>query len=198
MRPLLLPLLLLMLLMHQVGKVMSNSFADGVQVDSDYMNYTKKLTPGVYRLNNEKRLIDNLLKNYQVKFGRPVNNRTESVVVYFGIDLIQLIDLDEKNQVLITNVKSNYKWKDNGLTWEPADFGGVVDIRLPVDLIWTPDVVLYNYADTRLEEKREVLATIRYDGTVIWKPPSMFKSTCEIDIVLFPYDKQKCKMKFGE
>ena len=46
-----------------------------------------------YRLNNEKRLIDDLLANYQVKFGRPVNNRSEKVVVYFGIFLIQLIDL---------------------------------------------------------------------------------------------------------
>jgi hypothetical protein len=48
--------------------------------------------PG-YRLNNEKRLIDDLFKNYQVKFGRPVNNMTEKVIIYFGIFLIQLIDL---------------------------------------------------------------------------------------------------------
>ena len=52
----------------------------------------RPMIPG-YRLNNEKRLIDDLFKNYQVKFGRPVNNMTEKVVVYFGITLIQLIDL---------------------------------------------------------------------------------------------------------
>lgn len=46
-----------------------------------------------FQLNNEKRLIDDLFKNYQVKFGRPVNNMTEKVVVYFGIYLIQLLDL---------------------------------------------------------------------------------------------------------
>lgn len=46
-----------------------------------------------YVLNNEKRLINDLTKNYQVKFGRPVNNMTERVVVYFEIMLIQLIDL---------------------------------------------------------------------------------------------------------
>jgi hypothetical protein len=88
-----------------------------------------------YRLNNEKRLIDDLFKNYQVKFGRPVNNMTEQVIVYFGLYLVQLIDLvspfidclssliicrftkslhfrlnkkDERNQVLVTNVKSVY------------------------------------------------------------------------------------------
>lgn len=50
-------------------------------------------TTGPIKLNNEKRLIDDLLKNYQVKFGRPVNNMSEKVVVYFGVYLIQLIDL---------------------------------------------------------------------------------------------------------
>jgi hypothetical protein len=59
-------------------------------------------------LTNEKRLINDLLLNYKVKFGRPVNNMSEKIVVYFGINLIQLIDLDERNQVLISNVHSVY------------------------------------------------------------------------------------------
>ena len=42
----------------------------------------------LYMLNNEKKLINDLFKNYQVKFGRPVNNMTESVVVYFELFLI--------------------------------------------------------------------------------------------------------------
>jgi hypothetical protein len=44
-------------------------------------------------LNNEKRLINDLTKDYQVKFGRPVNDVKEKVVVYFELMLIQLIDL---------------------------------------------------------------------------------------------------------
>ena len=57
--------------------------------------------------------------------------------------------------------------------------------------------MLYNYADTRLEEKRPVLAIISSDGTVKWRPPSILKSTCQIDIQKFPYDQQECPMKFG-
>ena len=71
------------------------------------LNQSQTFSVG-YKLNNEKRLIEDLFKNYQVKFGRPVNNMTERVIVYFGIYLIQLIDLDERNQVLITNVHSIY------------------------------------------------------------------------------------------
>ena len=39
-------------------------------------------------LNNEKRLINDLTKDYQVKFGRPVNDVKEKVVVYFESMLI--------------------------------------------------------------------------------------------------------------
>ena len=56
---------------------------------------------------------------------------------------------------------------------------------------------MYNYADTRLEEKRDVLAIVSSDGIVKWRPPSIFKSTCQIDIQKFPYDSQRCYMKFG-
>ena len=31
----------------------------------------------------------------------------------------------------------------------------------------------------------------------VWKPPSIYKSFCSIDIEYFPYDTQTCRMKFG-
>ncbi|CAF4161853.1 unnamed protein product [Adineta steineri] len=147
--------------------------------------------------NAEQRLICDLLDNYQVKWGRPVKNMTEDVEVQFGLQLIHISDLDEKNQVLITNQWQIYEWQDEALTWDPAEYDNLLDIRLPIKKIWQPDVTLYNYADTRLEEKREVLAVVYYNGTVFWKPMSIFKSTCQIDIRRFPYDRQNCSMKFG-
>ena len=35
------------------------------------------------------------------------------------------------------------------------------------------------------------------DGTINWIPPGIIKSTCKIDISWFPFDDQKCPMKFG-
>lgn len=63
---------------------------------------TKPAAP-IFHLNNEKRLIDDLFKNYQVKFGRPVNNMTEKVIVNFEVFLIQLIDLVSKFYTLINH-----------------------------------------------------------------------------------------------
>lgn len=38
---------------------------------------------------------------------------------------------------------------------------------------------------------------VSYNGFCHWVPPGMFKSTCQIDIAWFPFDDQKCTLKFG-
>ena len=40
-------------------------------------------------------------------------------------------------------------------------------------------------------------AMVRYDGNVFWPPPAKLRSSCEIDITYFPFDDQRCRMKFG-
>ena len=49
---------------------------------------------------------------------------------------------------------------------------------------------LVSSADTRLEEKREAMAVVTHDGTVMWIPLAIYKSTCSIDITHFPFDYQ--------
>ena len=61
-------------------------------------------------LSAEKDLIRQLLKNYNEVgvVGRPVFNTSETINVSYGIGLIQILDLDEKNQILTTNVWCRY------------------------------------------------------------------------------------------
>lgn len=40
-------------------------------------------------------------------------------------------------------------------------------------------------------------AILHHDGKVVWKPPAIYKSFCEIDVEYFPFDEQTCFMKFG-
>jgi hypothetical protein len=63
--------------------------------------------------------------------------------------------------------------------------------------IWVPDLLLYNSADDSFDTTSKVNAVISYDGTVSYLPPGMFKATCMIKIDDFPFDEQKCSLKFG-
>ncbi|XP_050391652.1 neuronal acetylcholine receptor subunit beta-3 isoform X2 [Patella vulgata] len=151
------------------------------------------------RLSDEDRLIKNLLARYRRrgKYGRPVIKYNDTVKVSFNIQLVQIMDLDEKNQILTLNVWDRYTWDDIYLKWDPTDWGGVNSVRIPSRKLWTPDIKLYNYADFRLEEHREALCVISNTGTVVWMPQAVYRSSCYIDVSAFPFDIQKCHLKFG-
>ncbi len=83
------------------------------------------------------------------------------------------------------------------MAWDPSLFGGLSTVRLPTSLLFTPDIVLFNNADTRLEDKRDVLITIYSNGEISWLPPALYRSTCALDTKWFPFDMQNCSLKFG-
>ena len=55
---------------------------------------------------------------------RPVYNASQPVTVVLGITLTKIFDLDERNQVLTTNVWINQVWTDEKLKWNPEIFHG--------------------------------------------------------------------------
>lgn len=52
-------------------------------------------------------------------------------------------------------------------------------------------------ADGNFDVTLATKATIYHVGLVEWKPPAIFKSSCEIDVEFFPFDEQTCVLKFG-
>ena len=40
-------------------------------------------------------------------------------------------------------------------------------------------------------------ANVYSNGDVFWSRPGLIKSTCVFDLTYFPFDQQKCKLKFG-
>ncbi|KAL1243045.1 Acetylcholine receptor subunit alpha-like [Trichinella spiralis] len=150
----------------------------------------------VWSSNNQMQLFEDLLYNYN-KISRPVRNASEILTIKFGASLIRIIDVDEKNQMLTTNLWLDMEWPDSKLVWDPDMYGGIKKLHIPADLLWTPDIVLYNNAAGDPEITIFNDALVYYDGTVVWKPPAIYKSFCSIDVTWFPYDSQKCLMKFG-
>uniref|UniRef100_A0A8C9QWS7 Cholinergic receptor nicotinic alpha 4 subunit n=1 Tax=Scleropages formosus TaxID=113540 RepID=A0A8C9QWS7_SCLFO len=148
------------------------------------------------RAHAEERLLKTLFSHYN-KLSRPVANISDVVLVRFGLSIAQLIDVDEKNQMMTTNVWVKQEWNDYKLRWDPEDYENVTSIRIPSELIWRPDIVLYNNADGDFAVTHLTKAHLFHDGMIKWMPPAIYKSSCSIDVTFFPFDQQNCTMKFG-
>ncbi|XP_007097234.2 neuronal acetylcholine receptor subunit beta-3 isoform X2 [Panthera tigris] len=145
---------------------------------------------------NEDALLRRLFQGYQ-KWVRPVLNSNDTIKVYFGLKISQLVDVDEKNQLMTTNVWLKQEWTDHKLRWNPDEYGGIRSIKVPSESLWLPDIVLFENADGRFEGSLMTKVIVRSNGTVIWTPPASYKSSCTMDVTFFPFDRQNCSMKFG-
>ncbi|KAF6210328.1 hypothetical protein GE061_013432 [Apolygus lucorum] len=145
---------------------------------------------------DEERLVRDLFRGYN-KLIRPVQNMTQKVDVRFGLAFVQLINVNEKNQIMKSNVWLRLVWNDYQLQWDEADYGGIGVLRLPPDKVWKPDIVLFNNADGNYEVRYKSNVLIYPNGEVLWVPPAIYQSSCTIDVTYFPFDQQTCIMKFG-
>ncbi|KAL3884940.1 hypothetical protein ACJMK2_025039 [Sinanodonta woodiana] len=147
-------------------------------------------------VSSEHLLMTALMRKYDSSI-RPVYNSSKTVRVLLGLTLTQILDLDEKNQVLTTNVWLEMEWYDEKLTWNTSEYGGLAGIRVPCRKVWLPDIVLYNSVDDYTSGYMPSLAMVYDDGNVFWGPVVRFRSSCKIDITFFPFDDQDCKLKLG-
>ncbi|XP_069924727.1 neuronal acetylcholine receptor subunit beta-3 [Oryctolagus cuniculus] len=145
---------------------------------------------------NEDALLRHLFQGYQ-KWVRPVLHSNDTIKVHFGLKISQLVDVDEKNQLMTTNVWLKQEWTDHKLRWNPEEYGGIHSIKVPSESLWLPDIVLFENADGRFEGSLMTKVIVNANGTIVWTPPASYKSSCTMDVTFFPFDRQNCSMKFG-
>ncbi|XP_076878461.1 neuronal acetylcholine receptor subunit alpha-9-I [Brachyhypopomus gauderio] len=144
-----------------------------------------------------RKLLNDLMENYSSAL-RPVEDTDKALNVTLQITLSQIKDMDERNQVLTTYLWVRQVWHDAYLRWDKEEYDGLEVIRIPSNLVWRPDIVLYNNAD---EEDSagppDTNVVLRYTGEITWDAPAITKSSCVVDVSYFPFDSQQCNLTFG-
>ncbi|OUC41949.1 Cation transporter family protein [Trichinella nativa] len=166
---------------------------------SDYNMYTYVAYVCVLSLladYNEQILYDDLLRGYNI-LERPVSNCSKPLVVLLELVLFQIVDVEEKNQLIQTNIWLKFTWYDYNLKWNPEEYGGISDVRFPAGKIWKPDVLLYNNVDPNFDPYYPSNLVVYSDGKINWIPPAIVRSSCKMDVTWFPFDDQTCCLKFG-
>lgn len=89
------------------------------------------------------------------------------------------------------------EWIDPFLRWNSSEFGGIELLLVNPKYIWTPDIILYNSANANFKAYYQTNLMVYNTGIINWIPPAIVESSCKIDIRWFPFDEQKCPLKFG-
>ncbi|KAF1547943.1 Neuronal acetylcholine receptor subunit alpha-10, partial [Eudyptes schlegeli] len=142
------------------------------------------------------KLLHDLFANYSSAL-RPVEDTDRALNVTLQVTLSQIIDMDERNQVLTSYLWVRQAWLDAHLTWDKDAYDGIDSIRIPSSYVWRPDIILYNNADDRFGGSMETNVVLRSDGHIVWDSPAITRSSCKVDVSYFPFDGQRCHLTFG-
>ncbi|XP_008052504.1 neuronal acetylcholine receptor subunit beta-4 [Carlito syrichta] len=147
--------------------------------------------------NTEEKLMDDLLnKTRYNNLIRPATSSSQLIVIHLELSLAQLISVNEREQIMTTNVWLKQEWIDYRLAWNSSHYEGVKILRIPARRVWLPDIVLYNNADGTYEVSVYTNVIVHSNGSVQWLPPAIYKSACKIEVKHFPFDQQNCTLKF--
>merc|ERR1711953_542397 len=112
----------------------------------------------------------------------PMQSGENAVSLGIGLTLRNL-DMDAAGNLRV-NAWVKATWKDYRLSWEPGEYEGIKKLNLPSDMIWRPDISIYNQASYSNDDADKQLRKSDYntiilaDGTVIWIPPVSFTVDC--------------------
>ncbi|XP_004872147.1 neuronal acetylcholine receptor subunit beta-4 isoform X1 [Heterocephalus glaber] len=147
--------------------------------------------------NAEEKLLDDLLnKTRYNNLIRPAATSSQLISIKLQLFLAQLISVNEREQIMTTNVWLKQCWTDYRLAWNSSHYEGVNILRIPAKRVWLPDIVLYNNADGTYEVSVYANVVLRSNGSIEWLPPAIYKSACKIEVRHFPFDQQNCTLKF--
>ncbi|CAH8658467.1 unnamed protein product [Schistosoma rodhaini] len=151
--------------------------------------------------------------NNESFISRPIKLGNETIQLFIQLILQQIIDLDEKNQILFTSLLIQLKWIDQTIKLKMLQLYNnnynhnneelknyFTNLVIPSSFIWTPDLYVYNNADdgkNGLLDVSQSRVRINQNGEVTWNLPVSIRSSCNIDVLYFPFDHQLCNIQLA-
>ncbi|XP_041124800.1 5-hydroxytryptamine receptor 3A-like isoform X3 [Polyodon spathula] len=143
-------------------------------------------------------LMEHLNLTDSVRFlqSRPVDDWRKPSQVFIDSTVANIIQLEGMTQSLTSLLWLDMKWKNSFISWDPNKFCGMESMTIPLDLLWLPDLYIYEVMDGDASPVVNILE-VKHDGSVKHSKPIRLVSACTLDIFGFPFDTQKCTITFG-
>ncbi|XP_072022187.1 neuronal acetylcholine receptor subunit alpha-6-like [Amphiura filiformis] len=105
------------------------------------------------------------------------------------------IPAEEANGLASAHAWLKLGWTDHRLAWDPNSYDDITVMRVNTDDIWMPDIELYNGVRvTKLFDHKTLLYSNGYQYSL---PTYQIEFKCPMNLRYFPYDEQKCTLKYG-
>merc|ERR1712066_518790 len=99
---------------------------------------------------------------------------------------ISIIDMDyDPSNILTANTWFKATWQDYRLKWDPEQYGGIQNLKIPAYKLWIPDLSVYNSADYGAGSfydrwaNNPTNAIVYHTGKVLFIPPLPMKVHCQ-------------------
>jgi len=142
--------------------------------------FTIKVVNSQIETTYEKNLTNLIIKDYD-KTIRPL----DKVEINIKISLKQIVDLNERDQIITTSSYLFAEWIDSRLAWNSTYWNNTYWISMPSKRIWLPDFFIINTADSNgfVSWTDSSLAYIHNDGLVYLAMSLIgLKTRCSINI----------------
>ncbi|XP_066519119.1 5-hydroxytryptamine receptor 3A-like [Hoplias malabaricus] len=121
----------------------------------------------------------NLTRNNE-KFtaSRPVLDWTHPTEVYLDVFLCAILSVT---------------WSNELISWNPEDFCGISKVSLPREMLWKPDLSIFELAEKENGPPSPYLS-VTYEGEVTMEEGVRTVCICKMDVHKFPFDTQSCQI----
>ncbi|KAI8491005.1 hypothetical protein Bbelb_314240 [Branchiostoma belcheri] len=133
---------------YYVGERVTYTCNEGYTLGAGYTSEVRCTEDGnwlydkpICSIDHRRRLIEEVLEIYGAGLA------PENTTITFNGSVEQVIDLDEKNEQLVTSVVIDFKWWDNQLKWDPKYYGGIKTHNVLGSRIWTPSFTVKRNAN---------------------------------------------------
>ncbi|XP_019641752.1 PREDICTED: neuronal acetylcholine receptor subunit alpha-5-like [Branchiostoma belcheri] len=179
---------------YHVGEGVTYTCNEGYTLEAGYTREVRCTEEGTWEydkpgcsIDHKRRLQKEVLEIYGAGLA------PENITIVFNGSVEQIVNLDEKNEQLVTSVVIDFKWRDSRLTWNPRYFGGVKTHSVLGSRIWTPTFTVKKNADVTYRGlQQDIPVRVSNDGLVVWSVETLTTTVCDANPFFFPADTMEC------
>ncbi|KAL4218058.1 Neuronal acetylcholine receptor subunit [Mactra antiquata] len=140
-----------------------------------------------------KSLFSDTLTGYDTRI-RPRIDQSDTVQLTTKFVPQSLLEFDTAEQKFSILGYFRITWDDEVITWDPASYANTDSIKVPVNQIWRPSLIILKEFDGEgvVGNALSDIAKITNLGNVSWVPEGIYSVVCHVDIKYYPFDEQRC------